>query len=390
MSLIQTTVVQRLADARQAVRREHMPAATVEASDVRLRWPFRLVAAVGTAAACTPLVAGGAIPVSSAAVLLSVAVALGVAGGAFVARPVTMRPVGASELGLRVGVVVVALSVALVVGAAGLGQDGGVAPRSAAFTVANLGLLLAAVAIASWKVQSRSHVIVLTGPGGVTAPAIAADGPVGAPLPPLCALFKRTLDLVVAGTTLVVMLPVLVSAAVAIVVESPGGWLFSQTRLGADGRPFRMFKLRTMSRGNDDSEHRAYVAAFIRGDGAVSRPGLYKLTVDPRRTRVGAVLRHFSIDELPQLWNVIRGDMSVVGPRPPLPSEAELYDHRAWRRMAAKPGLTGLWQVSGRSRLSFAEMIELDVRYWVNWTPLSDLKILALTPKVVLWSKQTA
>ena len=117
---------------------------------------------------------------------------------------------------------------------------------------------------------------------------------------------------------------------------------------------------------------------------------MYKLTRAPRRTRVGALLRRFSIDEFPQLWNVIRGDMSVVGPRPPLPSEAELYDAMARRRMAAKPGLTGLWQVSGRSRLTFAEMVELDVRYWVDWSPLLDLKILARTPKVVLWSKHTA
>ncbi|HEV2071995.1 MAG TPA: sugar transferase [Acidimicrobiales bacterium] len=214
-------------------------------------------------------------------------------------------------------------------------------------------------------------------------------GPLVDPLPPLCRLLKRAVDVVVAGTVLVLTLPVLALAAVAIVVEGRGGVFFSQTRVGRGGLPFRMYKLRTMLPANDGGEHTTYVADLIRGQG---RPqgGMYKLVADDRRTRVGRVLRTFSIDELPQLWNVLRGDMSVVGPRPPLPAEVALYDEETWDRMAVKPGLTGLWQVSGRSRLSFQEMVELDVWYWREWTPLLDLRILLRTPKAVLWRRETA
>ncbi len=208
-------------------------------------------------------------------------------------------------------------------------------------------------------------------------------------LPLLCRLLKRSVDVVVGGAVLVLALPVLALAAVTILVEGRGGVLFTQTRVGSGGRPFRMYKLRTMRPANHDGEHHAYVAELIRGQG---RPqgGIYKLVADDRRTRVGRVLRTFSIDELPQLWNVLRGDMSVVGPRPPLPAEVALYDEAAWARMAAKPGLTGLWQVSGRSRLSFHEMVQLDVRYWQEWSPLLDLRILLRTPKAVLWGRDTA
>ncbi len=206
---------------------------------------------------------------------------------------------------------------------------------------------------------------------------------------PLCRWLKRVVDVAIAVVALVGSLPVLAVAALAIVAESPGGAVFSQTRVGAGGRAFRLFKLRTMRAGSDDSEHRAYVAALINGAGE-ARDGIYKIVDDDRRTRVGKLLRSFSIDELPQLWNVLRGDMSVIGPRPPLPEEAALYDRATWRRMAVKPGLTGLWQVSGRSRLTFEEMVELDIRYWREWTPLLDLRILVRTPKAVLWNRDTA
>ena len=208
-------------------------------------------------------------------------------------------------------------------------------------------------------------------------------------LSPLGRSLKRAMDVVVATVALMAVLPVLVLAATAIVVESRGGALFTQTRVGAAGRPFRIFKLRTMRVGSDDTEHRAYVAALIRGEGT-SEGGMYKLVHDDRRTGLGRFLRSFSIDELPQLWNVLRGDMSIVGPRPPLPEEAALYDSKAAARLAVKPGLTGLWQVSGRSRLSFEEMVELDVRYWQEWSLLLDLQILLRTPKAVLWNRDTA
>ena len=208
-------------------------------------------------------------------------------------------------------------------------------------------------------------------------------------LPPLCRSLKRGVDVAFATVALVLALPVLAIAALVVAVESPGGPLFAQTRVGLRGRTFRLFKLRTMRAGSDDSEHRAYVAALIQGAGE-PKDGIYKIVDDDRRTGVGRFLRSFSIDELPQLWNVLRGDMSVIGPRPPLPEEAALYDRETWRRMAVKPGLTGLWQVSGRSRLSFEEMVEFDIRYCQEWSPLLDLRILARTPKAVLWNRDTA
>ena len=214
------------------------------------------------------------------------------------------------------------------------------------------------------------------------------DAP-AASLPISGRVFKRILDIVVASAALLATLPILLLAAVAIVAESSGGAFFVQTRVGRGGQPFRIVKLRTMRQGNDDEEHRVYVAALIRGEGE-PQDGMYKIVDDDRRTRIGRWLRSLSVDELPQLWNVLRGEMSVVGPRPPLPEEAALYDQAAWVRMAAKPGLTGLWQVNGRSRLSYEEMIELDVRYWREWSPLLDLRILLRTPKAVLWNRDTA
>ncbi len=214
-------------------------------------------------------------------------------------------------------------------------------------------------------------------------------GSLSGALSPWDRLFKRAVDIVVASVTLLATLPILVIAALALMADSPGGAFFVQTRVGLGGRPFRIVKLRTMQVGSDDKEHRAYVADLIRGEGE-SQDGLYKIVDDDRRTKVGRLLRSLSIDELPQLWNVLRGEMSVVGPRPPLPEEAALYDEATWARMAAKPGLTGLWQVSGRSRLSFEEMVELDVKYWREWSPLLDLRILLRTPKAVLWSRDTA
>jgi lipopolysaccharide/colanic/teichoic acid biosynthesis glycosyltransferase len=196
------------------------------------------------------------------------------------------------------------------------------------------------------------------------------------------AAWKRMLDVLVAGAAGVAALPVLAVAAVAIKVDSPGPVLFSQQRVGVGGVEFRFFKLRTMYRDNDDRAHREYCEALLRG-AADPHEGLYKLVDDPRVTRVGRVLRRLSIDELPQLWNVLRGDMSLVGPRPWLPLDADGYGPREWRRLRVRPGLTGLWQVSGRSRLSAQQMIELDVQYWRDWTPGLDLSVLVRTPVVV-------
>jgi lipopolysaccharide/colanic/teichoic acid biosynthesis glycosyltransferase len=167
--------------------------------------------------------------------------------------------------------------------------------------------------------------------------------------------------------------------ALAVKLSSRGPVFFSQDRVGADGRLFRLYKFRTMYVNNDDSVHRHYVEALMRGE-AAQHDGMYKLAHDPRVTRVGRVLRRYSLDEIPQLWNVLLGDMSIVGPRPPLLTESQKYDAFAWNRLRVPPGLTGLWQVSGRCALSFKEMVELDVEYWRKWSPLLDVRILARTP----------
>ncbi|HWC09964.1 MAG TPA: sugar transferase [Acidimicrobiales bacterium] len=208
-------------------------------------------------------------------------------------------------------------------------------------------------------------------------------GPLASPLPPVGRVMKRALDVLLALVGLLLALPVLVLAAVAVRVETPGPILFRQVRVGANGKRFQLLKIRTMVHRNDDGEHRSYVAAYIRG-AAPAEGGVFKLVRDPRITRVGRLLRRFSVDELPQLWNVLMGDMSLIGPRPALPEEVGLYDRVAWQRLRVRPGLTGPWQVGGRCRLSFAEMVDLDVAYWCSWSFRRDIGILLRTPRVVL------
>ena len=196
---------------------------------------------------------------------------------------------------------------------------------------------------------------------------------------------KRGLDVVVSLTLLLSLVPVLAVIALVIWLDpaSPGSVVFHQMRLGKDGRPFRLYKFRTMVRDADAAIHRAYYRQLINGE-AERIAGTFKLARDPRITRVGHVLRRFSLDELPQLWNVLKGDMSLVGPRPPIPYEAELYGPRERRRLEVAPGLTGLWQISGRNCLDFQQMIELDLRYIEEWSIWLDLAILVRTPWVVL------
>jgi len=195
--------------------------------------------------------------------------------------------------------------------------------------------------------------------------------------------FKRVLDVVVAAGVLLLLAPVLLVAALAVRLSSPGPVLFRQSRIGRDGRPFEMLKFRTMYADCDSAAHKAYVAALIRGE-ADQRGGVFKLADDPRITRVGRWLRKTSIDELPQLINVLRGEMSLVGPRPPLAYEVELYDERAWQRLSVPPGVTGLWQVSGRNKLNFQQMVDLDLEYVARWSPALDLAIAVRTPFVLL------
>lgn len=189
---------------------------------------------------------------------------------------------------------------------------------------------------------------------------------------------KSVTDWVTGAAITAMLAPVLAVIAVAVKATSPGPVLFRQERIGRDGNPFHMYKFRSMVDGADRR-----VAELLNQsdtDGV-----LFKMKDDPRVTRVGAFLRKHSLDELPQLFNVLRGDMSLVGPRPHLPREVAEYDTSALRRLRVKPGMTGLWQVSGRSNLTWDESVRLDVYYAENWTPFGDLSILARTAKTVLF-----
>jgi lipopolysaccharide/colanic/teichoic acid biosynthesis glycosyltransferase len=177
--------------------------------------------------------------------------------------------------------------------------------------------------------------------------------------------------------------PLLLIVTILVGATSAGPVLFRQTRVGRAGVPFRMLKFRTMRDGCDDGVHRDYIRQLL-ADQAEAHEGLYKLVDDPRVTRVGAVLRRLSIDELPQLLNVLKGDMTLVGPRPALPFEAELFPAWATPRYLVAPGVTGLWQVSGRNRLTMLQGLELDVEYVEQRSFVVDLRILVRTVPAVL------
>jgi lipopolysaccharide/colanic/teichoic acid biosynthesis glycosyltransferase len=197
---------------------------------------------------------------------------------------------------------------------------------------------------------------------------------------------KRVFDLVVGTLCLLLLSPLMVLLALLVRSTSPGPALFCQTRLGQHGRPFRMYKFRTMQTDCSDALHRQFVAQLLGGEesGSSGCAEVYKLTRDPRVTRVGAVLRRTSLDELPQLFNVLRGDMSLVGPRPMLPWEREMIDAQHQGRFAVPAGMTGLWQVSGRSRLTFTQAMDLDVEYARRCSLALDLAIVAKTVLILL------
>ncbi len=194
---------------------------------------------------------------------------------------------------------------------------------------------------------------------------------------------KRALDITSATLLLVLLIPLMITVALLVRLSSPGPILFRQERVGRDGKRFWFYKFRTMYSGADESPHRTYYQQLVKGT-AQPMSGVFKLEDDPRITRIGRILRRYSLDEFPQLLNVLRGDMSLVGPRPPIPYEADLYGSREFYRLSVKPGLTGLWQVSGRCTLNFQEMIELDLTYVNEWSLLSDLAILLRTPWAVI------
>jgi lipopolysaccharide/colanic/teichoic acid biosynthesis glycosyltransferase len=199
-------------------------------------------------------------------------------------------------------------------------------------------------------------------------------------------LAKRMMD--VAGSLLALLfgLPLFLGIAIVIKLTSKGPVLFRQRRLGQYGRQFNFLKFRSMRVNNDASIHQEYVKRFITNGSSQTPEGeaVYKLTADPRVTWIGRFLRKTSLDEMPQFLNVLKGDMSLVGPRPPVPYEVECYHvwHRT-RLLAAKPGMTGLWQVSGRSRVKFDDMVRMDLRYATSWSLWLDIKILLQTPLAV-------
>jgi lipopolysaccharide/colanic/teichoic acid biosynthesis glycosyltransferase len=194
---------------------------------------------------------------------------------------------------------------------------------------------------------------------------------------------KRVLDVLLATVLLLVMAPVLLIAAIAVKLDSPGPVLFRQVRCGRHGRPFKVLKLRTMSHGASPEAHRKYIAVLATQPAEAST-GLKKLTGDARITRVGALLRKTSLDELPQLLNVLTGGMSLVGPRPAIEYELHHYAPAHFARFEVRPGLTGLWQVSGRNRLGFDEMLHLDCEYARSASLRTDASILLRTPLAVL------
>jgi len=189
---------------------------------------------------------------------------------------------------------------------------------------------------------------------------------------------KRAFDLLTAGLLTVLLSPVLIAIAIAIAASSPGGVLFHQQRVGLNGKPFTMLKFRSMLPGAEG------MLQALHQQHDAGNDVLFKMQRDPRVTPIGRVLRRYSLDELPQLFNVLQGQMSLVGPRPPLATEVSLYEQHVHRRFLVKPGVTGLWQVSGRSDLSWEDTVRLDLFYVENWSILSDLTILWRTGRAVV------
>lgn len=189
---------------------------------------------------------------------------------------------------------------------------------------------------------------------------------------------KRTLDLALTATALLLLSPLMLLTAFLIKIWDRGPVFFVQTRVGKGGREFSCYKFRSMVTDADRLKERL-LEQNHHGDNRT-----FKIRRDPRITWIGRIIRKTSIDELPQLWNVLRGDMSLVGPRPPVPSEVDLYSERDRRRLAVQPGITCIWQVSGRGDLPFSEQVRLDVKYIKTRSFLLDLKLLALTIPAVL------
>ncbi len=210
------------------------------------------------------------------------------------------------------------------------------------------------------------------------------------PMSVLDRIAKRIFDLVASILGLIILSPLMLIVTVAIKLDSPGPVIFKQIRVGKKGRPFTFYKFRSMYHNCDDSVHREYYRQLIARQGAageVEKGPVFKMTNDRRVTRVGRFLRQSSLDELPQLFNVIKGDMSLVGPRPPIPYEVARYKEWHRRRLEALPGITGIWQVKGRSRVPFDEMVRMDIEYIEKRSFWLDLLVILRTPWAVLSGK---
>jgi exopolysaccharide biosynthesis polyprenyl glycosylphosphotransferase len=245
---------------------------------------------------------------------------------------------------------------------------------------------LATTKVIAWDLEGTGvDLVVAPGLARIAGPRVSLRPVAGLPLlhveEPVFAgwrkVAKNLLDRTVAAAALLVLCPALVVLALCIRLDSRGPALFRQIRTGKDGRPFEILKFRTMYTGAE--QRRAALEKWNEADGL-----LFKIRDDPRITRIGGFLRRLSIDELPQLVNVLRGEMSLVGPRPPLPSEVALYRGSVHRRLKVKPGLTGLWQVNGRSELSWGDAVRLDLYYVENWSITLDLMIIVRTVRAVL------
>ncbi|WP_022882716.1 sugar transferase [Gryllotalpicola ginsengisoli] len=239
----------------------------------------------------------------------------------------------------------------------------------------------------SWTLEEgRRHLVVDPGLTDIGGPRIHTRPVAGLPLMHVETpryegperVTKRVFDVVGSALLIILLSPLFAAVAIAIKTTSPGPVFYRQERVGRDGRPIHMLKFRSMVVDAD-----AQLPELLKAEGAGDKP-LFKVRNDPRITPIGRFIRKYSIDELPQLFNVIRGDMSLVGPRPQRQGEVELYDDAAWRRLNVLPGMTGLWQVSGRSNLSWEEAIRLDLYYVENWSLVGDLVILWRTARAVL------
>jgi len=201
---------------------------------------------------------------------------------------------------------------------------------------------------------------------------------------------KRAVDILGAVVGLILFSPIMLVTSLAVKLTSPGPIIFTQNRFGKKGARFPFYKFRSMYSNVDDQIHQEYVTSLIKGEHEKINQGdeeepLYKIKSDPRVTRIGRIIRKASIDELPQFFNVLKGEMSLVGPRPPIPYEVEKYEPWHLRRiLEVKPGITGLWQVDGRSKTSFDDMVRLDLRYVQTWSLWLDIKILLKTIRAVL------